>query len=157
MRDNNVLTNTAPITQSSYRRIVASIVNAIKADHHESDLDVADRLGVSAATVNNASNQRGDLSPVTMLKLGQTYGLSRLQPIANMLGAKLSPMEAICTTDADLPIGAARGQLFLARALSDQRIDDNEIIAGAADIEAACEVFSTLKWRLDSARARRAG
>src|SRR5437868_3398418 len=75
--DNTVLGGCRPITQSSYRRVVASIVNAIKAEHHESDQDVADRLGVSAATVNNASNQRGDLSPVTMLNLGRVYGLHR--------------------------------------------------------------------------------
>jgi hypothetical protein len=154
---NNVLTDCAPVTQSSYRAVVAGIINAIKAETGDSDQDVADRLGVSAATVNNASNKRGDLSPVTMLQLGRVYGLTRLQPVAAMLQAKLSPAAAVCTSDADLPIGAARGQLFLARALADQRIDDSEIIEGADDIEAAAQVFDTLKWRLDSIRTRRAG
>lgn len=157
MPDNTVLGGCGPITQSSYRRVVASIINAIKADQHQSDQDLADSLGVSAATVNNASNQRGDLSPVTMLKLGATYGLHRLQPIAGMLGAKLSPADAVCTSDNDLPIGAARGQLFLARALADKKIDDNEVLAGGEDIEAAYQTFGVLKWRLDGLRTKREG
>lgn len=153
---NNVLSNPGPITQSSYRAVVASIVNAIKAETGDSDQDMADKLGCSAATVNNASNKRGDLSPVTMLRIGQVYGLNRLQPIAAMIGGKLAPHDAVCTTDADMSIGAARGQLFLAQALADKRIDDSEILEGGEDIEAAYEAFSVLKWRLDSARARRA-
>jgi transcriptional regulator with XRE-family HTH domain len=153
---NTVLSNHAALHQTSYRAAVASMINAIKTDHGESDQDVADRLGTSATTINNASNKRGDLSAVTLLRVGKEYGLHRLGSVMGLIGGKATPVEAVCTSDLHLPVGAARGQLFLAKALGDQRIDDNEIFEGGADIEAAYETFGTLKWRLDGVRARRA-
>jgi hypothetical protein len=153
---NTVLSNHAALHQTSYRAAVAGIINAIKAETGESDQDVADRLGTSATTINNASNKRGDLNPVTMLKIGKEYGLHRLGPVMGLIGGKATPIEAVCTSDAHLPVGAARGQMFLAKALSDQRIDDDEICDGGSDIEAAYETFGHLKWRLDGVRARRA-
>lgn len=157
VRDHNVLTGLGELTQSSYRAVVASIINAIKAETGDSDQDIADKLGCSKGTINNASNKVGDLSPVTMLKLGKKYGLHRLQPIAALIGARLNPQEAPHGAECDLPIGAARFQLFLCRALADQVIDDAEILAGAAEIEAGHEAACNLKTRLDEVRARREG
>jgi len=153
---NTVLSNHAALHQTSYRAAVASMINAIKSEQGESDQDVADRLGTSATTINNASNKRGDLGAVTLLRIGKEYGLHRLGPVMALIGGKAASIEAVCTSDAHLPVGAARGQLFLAKAMSDQRIDDDEIIEGGGDIEAAYETFGHLKWRLDGARARRA-
>jgi hypothetical protein len=154
---NTVLSNHAALHQTSYRSAVAGIINALKSEFGESDQDVADRLGTSATTINNASNKRGDLNPVTMLRIGKEYGLHRLGPVMGLIGGKATPVEAVCTSDAHLPVGAARGQMFLAKALSDQRIDDDEICDGGEDIEAAYQTFGHLKWRLDAARSRRAG
>lgn len=154
---NTVLSNNAALHQTSYRGAVAGIINAIKSEFDESDQDVADRLGTSATTINNASNKRGDLNAVTLLRIGKEYGLHRLGPVMGLIGGKATPVEAVCTSDAHLPVGAARGQLFLAKALSDQVITDGEILEGAEDIEAAYQTFGNLKWRLDGARARKAG
>ena len=156
MPDPKVLADCPALTQSSYRSAVAAIVNSLKAEFRESDQDMADRLGCSKATINNASNQRGNLDGVTLLRIGREYGLTRLGPVMHLIGGKSVPMQATCTTDDHLPIGAARGTLFLAKALSDQRIDDDEILEGASDIEAAYETFGILKWRLDGIRQRRA-
>ena len=151
-----MLIDTPALHQSSYRAAVASILNAIKADYGESDQDVAERIHASSATVNNACNKKGDLNAVTLLRIGREYGLNRLGPVMDLIGGKLAPREAVCTSDNHLPVGAARGQLFLAKAMQDERIDDHELIEGAADIEAAHETFGNLKWRLDAARRKRA-
>ncbi len=153
---NTVLSVPVALHQTSYRNAVAAIINALKAECGESDQDIADRLGTSATTINNASNKRGDLNAVTLLRIGKEYGLHRLGPVMGLIGGKAAPVDAICTSDADLPIGAARGQLFLAKALGDQRIDDDEILLGGEDIEADYQTFGNLKWRLDGVRARRA-
>lgn len=156
MADHNVRRDFGPLTQSSYRAAVAGIINGIKGELGKSDQDIADRIGCSATTVNNAGNQRGNLDAVTLLRIGEEFGLSRLGPVMGLIGGKAAPEQAICTSDDQLPVGAARGQLFLAKALSDRRIDDDEVFEGAADIEAAYEVFGALKWRLDGLRTRRA-
>jgi len=144
-----------PLHHNSYRACVAAILNAIKAEFGESDQDVADRLGCSSTTVNNACNKRGNLDPVTLLKIGKEYGLHRIDPVLGLIGGKMAARNAVCTSDEHLPVGAARGQLFLARALADQVIDDDEVLEGAADIEAAHQTFGVLQWRLDGLRLRR--
>lgn len=152
---NNVLRDCPRLTQNSYRAAVAGIVNAIKSDFNESDKDVADELGVSPATINNASNKVGDLNAVTLLRIGQRYGLGRLGPVIALIGATVAAADGGSTEDDQLPVCAARGQLFLAEALADKVIDDAEILAGAEAIESAFEAFGQLKWRLDGLRARK--
>ena len=156
MPDAHVLSDHPPLHHNSYRASVAAVLNALKAEFGESDQDVADRLGCSATTVNNACNKRGNLDPVTLLKIGKEYGVQRLDTVMGLIGGKLAGQDAFCTSDERLPVGAARGQLFLAEALADKRIDDHEILAGAADIELAYETFGNLKWRLDGLRRERA-
>lgn len=132
---------------------VSSIILGIQRDAAETDQDTADRLGVSAGTVANARNRRGSLSTLTLLRIGKEYGLDRLAPVMHLIGGKVAPETAVCTSDMELPVGAARGQLFLARALLDQHIDDGEIAAGALDIEAGGQAFDGLRWRLNKLRA----
>lgn len=152
---NTILADRPPLHQNSYRAAVASVINAIKAEFGESDQDVADRLGTSASTINNASNKRGDLGALTLLRIGKEYGIHRIDPIVDLIGAKMAAIDAVCTSDLHLPIGAARGQLFLAKALEDEVITDDEIFEGAEDIEAGYQTFGSLKWRLDGLRRKR--
>jgi transcriptional regulator with XRE-family HTH domain len=151
--DNKVLRSAASLTQSSMQSAIASIVQGIQADTGESDQDTADRLGVSAGTIANARNKRGAMSTMTLLRIGKEYGIERLQPVMHLVGAKSVPEIAVCTTDHEMPIGAAKGQLFLAQALADQRIDDVEVADGADAIEAGGQVFDALRWRLNELRA----
>lgn len=151
--DQNVLRRGAGLTQTSMLAAVASIIAGIKADTGESSQDMADRLGVSAGTIDNAGNRKAALSMLTVLRIGKEYGLARLHPVMHLIDAKPVPAVAVCTTDHQMPIGAAKGQLFLAQALADQRIDDVEVADGADAIEAGGQVFDALRWRLNELRA----
>lgn len=149
--------NSASLTQSSYRAAVAGIVRSIQNRHSESDQDTADRLGVSAATVGNARNEKGDLSAITLLRIGKEYGLDAISPSLHLIGSRAVPEGARCTTDAAMPIPVAKAQVFLCEALADNgRVDDSEIVAEGAPeaIEQAGQVFDTLRWRLNSLRAK---
>lgn len=150
---NNVMQRGVALTQTSMLAAVASIVAGIQLDLCESDQDTADRLGVSAGTIGNARNRKGSLAMLTVMKIGEVYGLDRLAPLFHLIGGKLAPESAVCTSDNNLPIGAAQGQMFLAKALADQRIDDTEIAEGASDIEAAGQVYDALRYRLNTLRA----
>ena len=150
---NNVLPRSVTLTQSSMLAAVSSIIAGIKADSGESDQDLADRLGCSSGTIGNAGNRKAALNMLTVMKIGEVYGLHRLAPLMHLIGGKVAPEAAVCTSDHDLPIGAARGQMFLARALADQIISDAELAEGAADIEAAGQTFDALRYRLNNLRA----
>jgi hypothetical protein len=132
---------------------VSSIIVGIQAESNDTDQDMADKLGCSAGTIANARNRKAAMNMLTVMKLGEVYGLSRLAPLMHIIGGKIAPEQAICTSDHDLPIGAARGQMFLARALADQHISDTEVAEGAEDIEAAGQTFDALRYRLNNLRA----
>lgn len=151
----NGLGDVPPLTQSSYRQAVASIIRSVQAKHEESDRDTADRLGCSRGTIENARNGRGDLNAVTLLKIGDVYGLDAMGPAVLLIGGKVAPTEAVCTSDREMPVHVAGAQVFLCRALSDNnRIDDHEVVDGAEAIEAGGQVFDTLRWRLNGLRVR---
>ena len=153
MQRTKILQQKLPLTQTSMLASVASIICGVQSDEGETDQDMADRLGVSAGTVANARNRKGALSMLTVMKLGEVYGLDRLAPLFHLIGGKVAPEEAVCTSDHDLPIGAARGQMFLAKALADRSISDEEVADGASDIEAAGQVYDGLRYRLNTLRA----
>jgi hypothetical protein len=156
--DNNVLSDGRALSQNSYRSAVAAVINAIKLARHASDQDMADALDVSATTINNASNRRGNLDAVTLLRIGARYGIDRLSPVLALIGAKAAAMEAGGLGPLhDLSVGAARGQLFLAKALADATITDRELLEGGAEIEAAYSAFARLQYRLDALRTEREG
>lgn len=150
---NKVLPRSVTLTQSSMLSAVSSIIAGIQAETQQTDQDMADSLGCSAGTVANARNRKAAMGMFTVMKIGEVYGLDRLAPLMHLIGGKVAPEAAVCTSDHDLPIGAARGQMFLARALADQVISDAELADGAADIEAAGQTFDALRYRLNSLRA----
>lgn len=150
---NNVLQRNVTLTQSSMLAAVSSIIVGAQADTGDTDQDMADKLGCSVGTVANARNRKAAMNMLTVMKIGEIYGLDRLAPLMHLIGGKLAPEAAVCTSDRDLPIGAARGQMFLAEALADHRIDDSELANGAEDIEAAGQVFDALRYRLNVLRA----
>lgn len=154
---NNGLGVLPTLTQSSYRSAVAAIIRNVQSLHRESDQDTADRLGVSAATVGNARNEKGSLAPETLLRIGAAYGLEAIAPALLLIGAKAAPIAASCTSDREMPVAVSRAQLFLAQCLAnDDQVDDDELLSpGAADaVEQGGQVFDTLRWRLTSLRSR---
>lgn len=155
LQPRNELGDCPGVTQNSYRRAVASVIRNIQAAKGESDQDTADRLGCSSATICNARNEKGSLAAETWLKIGREYGLEAIAPIMFLITAKAAPIQAVCTSDRELPVYVAEGQMFLAKALSDNdQVDDHEIAANPAAIEHLAQVGDVLRWRLNSLRAR---
>ena len=150
----NVLQAERPLTQTSMRDAISGIIRTIQLDTRESDQDMADRLGVSSGTIANARNGRGDLNAFTILKVGAVYGVHRLDPWMHLAGGRGVPTEAVCTTDQELPIAVAEGQLFLAKAMADDRISDDEVIQGAEAIDKCGKAMDALRWRLSGLRSR---
>jgi len=150
----NVLRPDRPLTQTSMREAISGIIRTIQLETNESDQDMADRLGVSSGTVGNARNGKGDLNALTILKVGAVYGVERIDPLMHLVGGKAAPVDAVCTSDRELPIAAAEGQLFLAKAMADDRITDDEVIDGAEAIDNCGQAFDALRWRLAGLRSR---
>lgn len=152
-----MLRDTVSLTQSSYRTAVAGIIRSLQARYGESDQDMADRLGCSSGTVCNARNEKGDLSAVTLLRVGKEYGLEAISPALHLVGGKATPLEAMCTSDPHMPVPVSKSLAFLSAALADNgRIDDNELIEPGAPeaIEQSGQVFDTLRWRLNGLRVK---
>jgi transcriptional regulator with XRE-family HTH domain len=69
------------------RAAVARIIRDIQAQHHETDQDTADRLGISIGTVRNARNEDTDLNALTIARIGAVYGAQALSPYNSLYGA----------------------------------------------------------------------
>lgn len=157
MHSNSVLGNVRPVTQSSYRTAIAGIVRSLQSAEGLTDQELADLIGVSAATIGNARNEKGDLNPIALLNIGRVFGPDAIGAVMGLAGCKAAPVTARCTSDASMPAAIARAQLFVCEALSDDHeVTDAEIVApGASEaIDGGGQVFDTLRWRRDSLRAR---
>ncbi len=77
---NNVLLPFAAPDTKSLRRAVAAIIRDIQHQHHETDQDTADKLGVSVGTIRNARNEAADLGALTIAKIGAIYGGEAVAP-----------------------------------------------------------------------------
>lgn len=75
------------VSASDYRKAVSRTILEIKAEHHLTDEKLAERLGCSKGTVQNAEHERGNLDPVTMLNLAAVFGgerrISRILALIN--------------------------------------------------------------------------
>lgn len=94
MRDhNNVLRLNATEETELYRTAVAEIIANVQRDHGLTDIELSDAIDVSAGTVSNARNKRGDLNAVYLKRIGQLYGVSYLDPYARLSGGRFIPLE----------------------------------------------------------------
>jgi hypothetical protein len=145
--DHNVLRD-APLTSKVLRAVVAGIVRSIQAREKETDSDTAERLGVSASTIANARNERNDVSALTLIQIGRQYEIADLAPLATMIGARLTPMEAERTADLSLPCIVTRFQLELSVALEDGRLDEAELTRMRPAVDALGKVVDDLRERM---------
>lgn len=83
----NVLLPMSLPNTKSLRAAVACIIRDIQREHHETDQDTADKLGVSVGTVRNARNEQADLGALTIAKIGAVYGAECLAPYHALYGA----------------------------------------------------------------------
>lgn len=147
MASNNVLRD-APLTSKVLRAVVAGIVRSIQAREKETDSDTAERLGVSASTISNARNERNEVTALTLLQIGRRYEIADLAPLADMIGAKLAPVEAVRTADLSLPCIVTRFQLELSVALEDGRLDEAELTRMRPAVDALGRVVDDLRERM---------
>lgn len=143
----NVLGN-SPLTRKSLRTVVGGIIRNIQARYGESDGDTADRLGCSASTIRNARNEENDLHCITVTQIGRAYGLAELQPLAELIGAKLVPLAAERAPDLSLPCIVTRFQLELSLALEDGKLDAAELNRMRPAIEALGAMVDDLRERM---------
>lgn len=83
----NVLLPIGLPNTKSLRAAVACIIRDIQREHHETDQDTADKLGVSVGTVRNARNEQADLGALTIAKIGAIYGAEAVAPYNALYGA----------------------------------------------------------------------
>lgn len=108
---NNVLLPFAAPDTKSLRRAVAAIIRDIQNQHHETDQDTADRLGVSVGTIRNARNEQTDLGALTIARIGAAYGAEAVAPYtalwAHETGNAAEAMPALA--DAMAALSRAKG------------------------------------------------
>lgn len=102
----NVLLPLALPDTKSLRRAAANILRDIQREHEETDQQTADNLGISVGTIRNIRNEQGDISSLTLAKIGRVYG-----------EAAVGPYEALYAPGPDDEVEPAMVQL-LADALS---------------------------------------
>jgi len=80
MPSSNVLLPFGLPDTKSLRRAAANILRDIQRDNEETDQCTADKLGVSVGTIRNIRNEMGDISSLTLAKIGRVYGEAALKP-----------------------------------------------------------------------------
>lgn len=145
-KGNNVLGKSRSLTQSSYRQAVREIVLDMGKD--ETDQDIAERLGCSAATVGNARNKKGNLNAITLLKIAKEYKPATLDRVTELIGAKLVPLDGSHVADRTLPCIVTRFLLELSIALEDGKLDPAELAKMRPQVEALGDAIDGLRERL---------
>lgn len=155
MFEGNVFPKAVPLTKSSYRAVVASIIQSIRDETgHDWEL-ISDHIGCCEETVENAIGQKGDLSPVYMLRLGLHYGAQRLQPLASLIGARISSRGHSDFAETDVALAISRAMVVVTQALPKGGMKDDDLVRNAAEIDALWCAADQLRGRLDELRARR--
>lgn len=95
----NVLRRTMRPNTKSYRAAVAAIIRSVQAQHGLSDADLAEQIGCSVGTIQNARNERSNLDGVFLANLQFTFGANALDPFQNLSNARGVPEDATVIQD----------------------------------------------------------
>lgn len=156
----NVLGNSHRLTQSSYREAISQTMIGVAArEGGLSDQDMADLLGTSAATVGNARNRKGDLSPVAMLSIGKAFGPASLSTVMALIGAKAVPVDAVCVAEVgSIPVAIAKALPLLMTLLADGQCCDADVreLDKAGVIDLLHDISTMLDNRRNTVRLRAA-
>lgn len=71
-------------TRRSYRAAVKQIVLTVKARHRLSSEDLAEKIGVSKDTIENAENELSSLEAVSLLNIAYFYGEESVEPVRQL-------------------------------------------------------------------------
>lgn len=152
MTVNNGSIKRRPVTQTSYRQAIAETVRALQ--EGDTDSDMAEAWGVSSATVNNARNQKHDLSGLPLVKLGERFGADALSTILALIGVKPVAMDSVCIDVGAVPLKVAGIVPLLIKHLDDKECCDNDVLAfdDAGVIDQIAELGDYLRQRRDALR-----
>lgn len=71
-------------SRKSYRAAVKQVVLDVKARHGLSSEDLAEKIGVSKDTVDNAESETSSLEAVTLLNIAYFYGETVIDPVRQL-------------------------------------------------------------------------
>jgi hypothetical protein len=151
----NVVGNIPRLTQNSYREAVSRTMAACQAREGLTDQDMADVLGISAATVGNARNKKGGLGAVAMLALGKSFGSDALGTVLALIGAKAVPAGAVCYAGmGQVPMDFAQVLPLLMETLGDGVCCDRDVrtLDQAGAIDKIIKAAAMLERRRDEVR-----
>lgn len=72
-----------------WRRAVAQVIRQVKARHGLTTIDLADRIGCDASTVENAEAERNELRGATIARIGFEFGEDAIEPIMSLWRRRL--------------------------------------------------------------------
>lgn len=153
----SVLGKLPRLTQSSYREAVGQTVSALAAPEGLTDQDMAELIGASAATVGNARNRKGDLSPIPMLGIGKAFGPDALNTILALIGVKAVSADAICCGNVShIPVAIAQALPLLITLLGDNECCDSDVrtLDKAGAIDTIIKAASMLERRRNEVRLK---
>lgn len=142
--------------QTLFRAAVARVLTCIQAETGDTLLDIAERIGVSLATISNAANKKHDLCRTYINRLGKVYGCTFLDPIHALYGARAIPLEADENADALPSTTAAIHKLAVARSPGSpggERITHGELLDMESEIDAALKALTNMKLRCSLIRS----
>lgn len=144
------------LTQSAYRAAVSETVRHLQGE--DSDQDLADAWGVSAGTVCNARNKKGDLTAIPLLKLGDNFGLDALDTVAALIGGRVVPVDAVALDVSAIPHDVAACLPMLIDCFRDGECSEDDVrtLERAGVIDCLSKVAKMLCQSRDALRVRAA-
>lgn len=94
MASNHVLRVNAVEEETAFRRAVHDVIGLILNEEPGRTLiDIAEKIDCTAKTIGNAYNMTHSLSEAFLRRLGQAYGLDKLDPWARLMGGRMVPLQ----------------------------------------------------------------
>ena len=78
---------------TAYRNAIARILLDVQSRFGITHQEIAETIDVSLGTISNAANQKSDLSPTFLKRIGKAFGPEILNPYAALIGARMVPLE----------------------------------------------------------------
>lgn len=152
-RDRNVLLFDKLPARKDLRAAVARIIRSVQHEHHETDEETAQNIGVSIGTVRNARNEESDLNALTIAAIGKRYGPESVYPYMALFGARAVSLDATIGNIDALPsmTGAVHKLAVAGSGLSDggTAVSHNELAAMLPELREASRVINALIARAD--------
>lgn len=153
---NKVLPKNRRLTQSLAKTLISQAVTGTQHRLAYTDQDMADILGCSAGTVQNARNQSGQMQVHTLFELLSVNEMA-LDGFLNFYNRRSVPIAAKCDTDAMMTTTGAVHSLAVVQSPQSEggaQVTDRECLQIEPEIDAAIEALSALKQRCHTIRER---